>query len=122
MTLRKNFFVPDSSSSDEEAAMAVLFLHELTMAGKRNVCGTSENAFGILAARFQMFKHAINTSLKNVRDIVLATVALLDSLRDAARETYSPTELLDREDERKYIMQQGQWRNHPHAGLKDCKV
>ncbi|MPC82151.1 hypothetical protein E2C01_076797 [Portunus trituberculatus] len=35
MALRKNFFGPDSSSSNEEAAMAVLFLHELTMAGKR---------------------------------------------------------------------------------------
>ncbi|MPC26618.1 hypothetical protein E2C01_019763 [Portunus trituberculatus] len=35
MALRKNFFGPDSSFSDEEAAMAGFFLHELTMAGKR---------------------------------------------------------------------------------------
>lgn len=56
---------------------------------------TCENAFGILAAKFQVFEHAINTSPKNVRVIVLTTVALHNFLRETAQETYSPIELLD---------------------------
>lgn len=55
---------------------------------------TSENAFSILAAGFQIYKHAINTSPKNVRDIVLANIALHDFLRETAQETYSPLSYL----------------------------
>ena len=42
---------------------------------------TSENAFGILAGRFQIFKKPISTSPDNVKDIVLATVVLHNYLR-----------------------------------------
>ena len=46
---------------------------------------TSENAFGILAGRFQIFKKPINTS-ENVKDIVLATVVLHNYLQENASE------------------------------------
>ena len=42
---------------------------------------TSENAFGILAGRFQIYKKPINTLPENVKDIVFATVVLHNYLR-----------------------------------------
>ena len=59
---------------------------------------TSENAFGILAARFQVFRQPIRTSPENVKDIALAAVALHNLLRERAKDNYSPPEFLDRED------------------------
>ena len=47
---------------------------------------TSENAFGILAGRFQIFKKPINTSPENIKDIVLATVVLHYYLQGNASE------------------------------------
>lgn len=42
---------------------------------------TSENAFGIMARRFQIYKKPINTSPENVKDIVLATAVLHNYLQ-----------------------------------------
>lgn len=78
---------------------------------------TSENAFGILSAKFQIFKHAINTSPDNVKDIVLATVALHNFLRTTSKDTYSPQELLDRGNERTGRDNQRQCQEQPQGGL-----
>ena len=43
---------------------------------------TSENAFGILAARFQVFRQPIKTTPKHATDITLAAVALHNLLRE----------------------------------------
>lgn len=59
---------------------------------------TSENAFGIPAARFQIFKRPICTTPSNVKDIVFASSVLHNYFRAHSRKTYSPPELIDRED------------------------
>lgn len=79
---------------------------------------TSENAFGILSSKFQIYKHAINTSPENVKDIVLATVALHNFLRTTSKETYSPQELLDRGNQRSGRVQHGQYGEEPQGGLE----
>lgn len=83
---------------------------------------TSENAFGILSAKFQIFKHAINTSPENVKDIVLATVALHNFLRTTSKETYSPQELPDRGNERTGREHQGQCHEQPQGGLERLRA
>lgn len=45
---------------------------------------TSENAFEILAGRFQVLKNPIHTSPDNVKDIILATAVLHNYLRTHA--------------------------------------
>ncbi|KAK4325877.1 hypothetical protein Pmani_003581 [Petrolisthes manimaculis] len=79
---------------------------------------TSENAFGILAARFQVFKNPIRTSPTNVKDISFAAVALHNFLREHSKDTYSPPELIDREDEANGRMHQGQWHQHQHHAFE----
>lgn len=69
---------------------------------------TSENAFGILAARFQVFKQPIRTSPANIKHITLAAVALHNMLRVTAKDTYSPPEFIDRDINGR--LHEGQWR------------
>ena len=58
---------------------------------------TSENAFGILAARFQVFQNSIRVSPNNAKDITLATIALHNMLIQTSRDTYTPQEVIDSE-------------------------
>ncbi|KAK4322343.1 hypothetical protein Pmani_001916 [Petrolisthes manimaculis] len=49
---------------------------------------TSENAFGILSAKFRIFKQPIITSPKNISKIILATVVLHNYLRSKTPDEY----------------------------------
>ena len=53
----------------------------------------SENAFGILVSRFQVFRQPIRTSPECVKKIVLASVALHNYLRITSRDAYAPVEV-----------------------------
>lgn len=52
----------------------------------------SENAFGILVSRFQIFRQPIRTSPECVTKIVLASVALHNYLRVTSRDAYAPAD------------------------------
>lgn len=56
-----------------------------------------ENVFGILAARFHIFRSPINTSVHNINKIVLACGVLHNFLRKKVRQTYSPRQHFDSE-------------------------
>jgi hypothetical protein len=53
------------------------------------------NVFGILVARFGIFKIHINIQLDNIRDAVMASCALHNFLRRISPDTYRPSECFD---------------------------
>jgi hypothetical protein len=57
-----------------------------------------ENVFGILVARFDMFKTHINIQLNNIKDVVMVSCALYNFLRRTSPDTYTPSECFDTED------------------------
>ncbi|KAG0730177.1 Protein ALP1-like [Chionoecetes opilio] len=70
-------------------------IHNYRLSRARRV---SENAFGILVSRFQIFRQPIRTTPERVEKIALATTVLHNYLRENSQQTYTPPELLDRED------------------------
>lgn len=81
----------------------------------------SENAFGILASRFRIFKSAILTSPHRAKKIVLATCYLHNFLRSRCKDLYSPISCLDYEDIESRSFQKGSWRNDPSSFLPFIK-
>lgn len=79
---------------------------------------TSENAFGILAARFRVFRSPIRVSPTKAKDVALAAITLHNYLRVCSKETYVPPNMVDREDIPNARLIQGQWRQYPHGGLE----
>ena len=69
-----------------------------------------ENAFGILAARWQIFKRAIYYQPIMVDNIVKACVVLHNFLCTSREHTYKPATFIDRELEDGQIVN-GEWRN-----------
>jgi len=57
-----------------------------------------ENVFGILVARFGIFKTRIDIKLDNIKDVVMASCALHNFLRRTSPDTYTPPESFDTED------------------------
>jgi len=57
-----------------------------------------ENVFGILVARFGIFKTHIIIKLDNIKDVVMASCALHSFLRRTSPDTYTPPECFDTED------------------------
>lgn len=60
----------------------------------------SENAFGLLAARFRIFLRTIDLEVESIDKVVLCCCVLHNYLRQhsTARSTYSPANSIDRED------------------------
>lgn len=56
-----------------------------------------ENAFGILAARFRIYRTQINMSPKHIDSVVRATCALHNYLIAKCSTYYAPSECFDRE-------------------------
>ena len=71
-----------------------------------------ENAFGILANRFQIFMTPIGLEPEKVETIVLACCSLHNYLssRSTFRAVYSPQGSLDTEERDTYIVSPGDWR------------
>ena len=57
--------------------------------------GLIENCFGILAARWRMFRRAIQAKVETVQKIVQATVALHNYLRQTDTACYCPASFVD---------------------------
>jgi hypothetical protein len=74
----------------------------------------SENAFGMLANRFQMFHFPIKLQHTKVRNVIMACCCLHNYLRSSAtsRLIYSPMELVDAEDVATGDVRPGSWRRN----------
>ncbi|GBO46771.1 hypothetical protein AVEN_12477-1 [Araneus ventricosus] len=93
---------PGRGLNDEE----MIFNYRLSRARR-----VSENAFGILAARFQIFKQRILTSPVNATKIVMARCALHNFLISRNPALYIPASSIDTEVIEKGEIQRGNWRD-----------
>jgi hypothetical protein len=73
-----------------------------------------ENVFGILVARFCIFKTHINIQLDNIKDGVMASSALHNFLRRISPDRYTPSECFDIEDLENGTVTAG-LRSHPSS-------
>lgn len=89
-------------------------IHNYRLSRARRV---SENAFGILVSKFQIFRQPIRSSPERVEKIALAATVLHNYLRVNCQQTYSPPELLDREDMVNRRLVGGQWRTQAREGM-----
>lgn len=76
----------------------------------------SENAFGILAARFRVFRKPIDLDVPKVIKLVKATCALHNWLRKMSTNYITQT-TVDREDLDEYTTIRGDWRDLTTTGL-----
>lgn len=70
----------------------------------------SENAFGILSARFRIINSTINLSPSKTTSLVMAIVALHNMLMTKSKDSYAPVCLVDQEDLLTNRIVPGQWR------------
>ncbi|CAI9582856.1 unnamed protein product [Staurois parvus] len=76
----------------------------------------AENAFGLLANRFRIFRTTINLSPHKIELVVMACCLLHNFLRRSNTDEYSPISLLDREVTEDATFIPGDWRTES-AGL-----
>lgn len=76
----------------------------------------AENAFGLLANRFRIFRTTINLSPHKIELVVMACCLLHNFLRRSNTDEYSPFDLLDREIIEDSTFIPGDWRTES-AGL-----
>ena len=69
-----------------------------------------ENAFGILANRFQVFMTPMRLSPEKAEIAVLACCSLHNMLRSSSRNVYTPPGSMDTEDVITHDITQGSWR------------
>lgn len=79
----------------------------------------SENAFGVLAARFQIYRTAMRYDPDDAIKIVFATICIHNWLRSqvVGRRMYTPPEFLDEEDEMSGQLRLGEWREKVSQGI-----
>lgn len=94
--------IPGKSLTDDEKK---IFNYRLSRARR-----TIENVFGILVARFRIFKAPIEAIPEKVVKYVLACVALHNYLRQTNSARYTPTAFIDSEDMTGNF-KEGEWRN-----------
>ncbi|XP_036327841.1 protein ANTAGONIST OF LIKE HETEROCHROMATIN PROTEIN 1-like isoform X1 [Rhagoletis pomonella] len=75
-----------------------------------------ENAFGIMACRFRVFRKPISVSLDKTDSIIKTACALHNWLRTS---NLNETGLVDQEDINTGAVQQGSWRSIPSGGLQE---
>lgn len=80
----------------------------------------SENAFGVMSNRFQIFRAPLRYDPDSAKDIVNAVLCLHNLLRSdvEGRLMYTPPTILDREDEMTGHLVRGEWRDAPATGLQ----
>ena len=74
-----------------------------------------ENTFGILVARWRIFRAPIKASVENIDKYVLATLSLHNYLRQTENAGYCPLGFVDREDADGNI-KPGEWRSEVQSG------
>lgn len=79
----------------------------------------SENAFGVLGARFQIFRTAMRYDPDEAIRITMTCCCLHNMLRSQCtnRAMYTPPNFLDEEDELTGNMRFGEWRQEPVNAL-----
>ncbi|CAK1590979.1 unnamed protein product [Parnassius mnemosyne] len=77
-----------------------------------------ENAFGIMASRFRVYRKPISVSLDKTDSIIKATCALHNWLRTNLIYMNTP-ELVDGEDFSSGTIRNGSWRSIPTAGVDE---
>lgn len=79
----------------------------------------AENAFGVMAARFQIYRSAMRYDPDDACKIILATCCLHNMLRSQSigRAMYTPPSFLDREDEIAGEFHRGEWRMENARGM-----
>ena len=74
-----------------------------------------ENSFGVLAARWRIFRRFIRASAENVEKYILATLALHNYLLQTDNAGYCPSGFVDSEDSTGRITP-GEWRSDVASG------
>ena len=74
-----------------------------------------ENSFGILVARWRIYRRFIRASVDNVETYILATLALHNYLRQTDNAGYCPSGFVDSEDSSGCI-KEGEWRSQVTSG------
>ncbi|KAK3912146.1 Major inner capsid protein VP2 [Frankliniella fusca] len=79
----------------------------------------SENAFGVLGARFQIYRAAMRYDPDDAVTIIMATICLHNWLRSQAvgRAMYTPSPFIDFEDELAGEVIEGEWRAETANGI-----
>lgn len=79
----------------------------------------SENVFGVLGARFQIFRSPMRYDPDDAAKIILACCCLHNMLKTEVigRHMYTPSTFLDEEDELMGTFQPGEWRQAPASGI-----
>lgn len=98
-----------------------LFLNSFRLSSARRFI---ENSFGILAARWRIYRRPINAQEKTVRQIIKATLCLHNWLQKLSNESrgssarqYCPPGLTDFVDEHGEL-HEGRWRSQDMDGLR----
>ena len=74
-----------------------------------------ENAFGILAARFRVFRRPLMVSVENAETVVKGAVVLHNFLRQETATQYLTPKSVDHEDDRGHVSP-GEWRQNINDG------
>lgn len=104
---------PGRSLTEEK----IIFNYRLSRARR-----VSENAFGILAARFQIYKKPITTTPEKVKKIVLATCVLHNFLKKRSENIYAPKTMLDCEDTNNCTISHGAYHQESSSMIKFKKM
>lgn len=113
-TLSEKLLIPYPRDSVTNRKDRKIFNYRLSRARR-----CSENAFGLLAARFQILRAPMRYDPDDVTDIMKAMICLHNWLRSnsVGRAMYSPPNMLDVEDEMAGNVRLGDYRVEQAAGL-----
>jgi hypothetical protein len=81
-----------------------------------------ENAFGIMASRFRVFRTPILLNTSTVEVLVLVATVLHNYLRHHCAALYTPTSAIESEDPSTGALNEGEWRTDgSQQGLRDLR-
>ncbi|XP_036143374.1 protein ALP1-like [Monomorium pharaonis] len=112
--LSTNILIPYPGASCTGRIDRRIFNYRLSRARR-----CSENAFGVMAARFQIFRSPMRYDPHCAKEIVLVCCCLHNMLRSqvVGRAMYTPSIFLDKEDVFGGEMRLGDWRNESVQGI-----
>ena len=104
--------IGDMADLEQERRMERIFNYRLSRARR-----ISENVFGILAARFGVFRTPIHLSPDNAVIVTKACLALHNFCQRQKDKNFVPPSLIDNEDPVSHIMVPGEWRRNTNNHL-----